>query len=389
MRKSLFNIYVYTFLYSFLLLNPIWVIYLLKLGYTIFYVTILDIIFYVTIVVTSFPMGRLADRYGRKPALIISSITTGIGIIFFGLFTSFAGIALSYVLWGVGVAINSSAFESLTFDYSTSHELKYLEIYGVVNFLSALSVAIASVIGGFVGQFFGLKVVILITGAVVIASSVSSFRIREKRLNLPKSRKKINYSKYIRDRKVFSLLVIRIALLINFNIMILFKQPYYTAMGIGTALIGIIFFVDVLVRGVFSLYSQKLSFIVKDRFTSMLFFTSVTFFTIFIPGLLSDPFTVFLLILNSAIFGFYTNILSEEVNGLIPSEVRASVLSFIFIISALATTAAEPGLGYLASVRGVRFTLSIFSFIFLVMATFAIFVYIQGKDSGRFSLRPG
>lgn len=389
MRKSIKNIYTYTFIYSFLLLNPIWVIYLLRIGYSLYYVTILDVIFYLTIVLVSLPLGRVTDRIGKKKALMISSVTTGIGIILFGIFTSFLGITLSYILWGIGVAINSSALESLTYDYSKSHNLKYLEIYGAVNFLASLSVAVASIVGGFIGQFFGLKVVIIITGIIVIISTVNTLKIKEKVTANKAVSGGIGYWKFIKERRVFSLLVIRIALILDINMMIIFKQPYYEEMGIGTAIIGIIFFIDVLLRGISSLYTQKLSFIAKDRFNSMLFFTSAIFFTIFIPGIMENYLAIFFLILNSVIFGFYSNILSEEVNVLIPTEIRATVLSVIFLISSLITAIAEPLLGYLATVKGVMYTLLIFSFAFLIMSSSAIFLYIQRKDSdGSFKLRP-
>ncbi len=389
MRKSIKNIYTYTFIYSFLLLNPIWVIYLLRIGYSLYYVTILDVIFYLTIVLVSLPLGRVTDRIGKKKALMISSVTTGIGIILFGIFTSFLGITLSYILWGIGVAINSSALESLTYDYSKSHNLKYLEIYGAVNFLASLSVAVASIVGGFIGQFFGLKVVIIITGIIVIISTVNTLKIKEKVTANKAASGGIGYWKFIKERRVFSLLVIRIALILDINMMIIFKQPYYEEMGIGTAIIGIIFFIDVLLRGISSLYTQKLSFIAKDRFNSMLFFTSAIFFTIFIPGIMENYLAIFFLILNSVIFGFYSNILSEEVNVLIPTEIRATVLSVIFLISSLITAIAEPLLGYLATVKGVMYTLLIFSFAFLIMSSLAIFLYIQRKDSdGSFKLRP-
>lgn len=389
MRKSIKNIYIYTFIYSFLLLNPIWVIYLLKIGYSLYYITILDVIFYLTIVLVSLPLGRVTDRIGRKKALMISSVTTGIGIILFGIFTSFLGITLSYILWGIGVAINSSALESLTYDYSKSHNLKYLEIYGAVNFLASLSVAVASIIGGFIGQFFGLKIVIIITGIIVILSTVNTLKIKEKVIVNKQVSGSTGYWKFIKERRVFSLLMIRIALILDINMMIIFKQPYYEEMGIGTAIIGVIFFIDVFLRGISSLYTQKFSFVAKDRFNSMLLFTSALFFTIFIPGIMENDLAIFFLILNSVIFGFYSNILSEEVNILIPTEIRATVLSVIFLISSLITAIAEPLLGYLATVKGVMYTLLIFSFAFLIMSSTAIFLYIQRKDSeGSFKLRP-
>ncbi len=386
MKSGLKNIYIYTFFYSFLLLNPIWVLYLLNLGYSIFYVTVLDVVFYLSIVLTSIPMGRITDRIGRKTALFISSLLTGIGIIFFGLFQSFIGIAISYTVWGVGVAINSSALESVTYEYSESHNLKYLQIIGAVNFLSALSVAIASLLGGYIGEYISLRIVVLITALVVLFSSVYTLKLKERKRDNPQRKLALKLGYYVRDRRILSIILLRVALLLNFNMMLIFKQPYYKEMGISTGIIGVIFFADVLLRGLASLNTQRFAFIAKNRFFAMLFFTSLTFFTIYIPGLIENFFSLIFLILNSVIFGFYSNILSEEVNILVPSEVRATVLSVIFLVSSLMTAFAEPFLGYSATVIGLEKTLLIFSVIFLIISTFAILIHIMGRENGEFRL---
>lgn len=386
MKSGLRNIYTYTFFYSFLLLNPVWVLYLLAIGYSIFYVTILDVVFYLSIVLTSIPMGRITDSIGRRNALFISSLLTGIGILFFGLFQTFIGIAISYVVWGVGVAINSTALESVTYEYSESHSLRYLQTIGVVNFLSALSVAIASLIGGYIGEYIGLKVVVIVTALVVLFSSVYTLRLKERKKVRIHGVLALKLGHYVRDRRILSIILLRVALLLNFNMMLIFKQPYYKEMGITTGLIGVIFFADVLLRGLASLGTQRFAFIARNRFFAMLFFTSLTFFTIYIPGLIENVFSLVFLILNSVIFGFYSNILSEEVNALVPSEVRATVLSVIFLVSSLLTAFAEPFLGYSATVIGLEKTLLIFSAIFLFISTFAIFVHIMGKESGEFKL---
>jgi MFS family permease len=386
LKSGLRNIYIYTFFYSFLLLNPVWVLYLLDIGYSIFYVTVLDVVFYLSIVLTSIPMGRITDSIGRRNALFISSILTGIGILFFGLFQSFIGIAISYIVWGVGVSINSSALESVSYEYSTSHNLKYLQITGAVNFLSALSVAVASLLGGYIGEYISLRIVIFITALLVIFSSVYTLKLRERKRERSFSKLSLKLGNYVKDRRIMSIILLRVALLLNINMMLIFKQPYYKEMGIGTGLIGVIFFVDVLSRGIASFNTQRFAFIAKNRFFAMLFFTSLTFFTIYIPSLIENFFSLLFLIFNSVIFGFYSNILSEEVNNLVPSEIRATVLSVIFLVSALLTALAEPFLGYSASVIGLEKTLLIFSVVFLIISTTAIFIHIMGKENGEFKI---
>ena len=210
--------------------------------------------------------------------------------------------------------------------------------------------------------------------------------MKERKRELTRNKFSLKLGNYIKDRRILSIILLRVALLLNINMMLIFKQPYYKEMGIDTGMIGVIFFVDVLLRGLASLNTHRLAFIARNRFFAMLLFTSLTFFTIYIPGLIENWISLVFLILNSVIFGFYSNILSEEVNELVPSEVRATVLSVIFLVSSLLTAVAEPFLGYSATVIGLEKTLLIFSMIFLILSTLAIFIHIIGKDSTSFKL---
>ncbi|MEM3318697.1 MAG: hypothetical protein QXT80_04035, partial [Thermoplasmatales archaeon] len=247
-------------------------------------------------------------------------------------------------------------------------------------FLSAISIAVASLAGGYIGEYRGLRMVIFVTGAFVIASSLYTLRFKEKPRVSVKTRYPIRIKYYVSDRRILSLIILRVALVLDINVMVIFKQPYYAELGLSVGIIGFIFFLDVLLRGLSSLYTQRLSFIARNRFGSMLIFTSLTFFTIYIPGLIQDYVSIFLLILNSVIFGFYSNILSEEVNVLVPTEIRATVLSVIFLISSLLTAVAEPLLGASATIIGLKKTFIIFSVLFLAISTFSIFIHIKGRD---------
>ncbi len=383
MNKRDARIFNYYFIYSFLLLNPIWVLFLLKRGFSLYEITILDVIYYLTMTFLSFPSGKLVDTIGRVYSLSISSLITGIAIIIFGTIPTFIGIAVSYIFWGFGNALNSTAIEALSYEHSTMRGIRYLKFFGIVNFMGSLSVALASLFGGVISSKFGFEFDILITGIFVLISSYMALVIKEpfSKTAAEESRGTIHY---LRDRNIISAMIIRVALLLDFNILVLFKQPYYITLGIDTIIIGVIFFVDVLVRGISFLFTQNVSFLRRNSFGAMLLLGSFLFFTIYIPGIYPSTISIILLIINSGLFGFYTNLLSKEMNDNLPVHARGQVLSLIYVVTSLLTAVAEPFLGYLATIKGVVFTMLVFSLIFFILLVTGILVKIVRKREYQF-----
>lgn len=383
MNKRDFRIFNYYFLYSFLLLNPIWVLYLLKHNFSLYEITLLDVIYYLTMTALSFPSGKIVDEIGRVYSLSISSLITGIAILIFGISPSFLGISISYVFWGFGNALNSTAIETISYEHSIMRGLRYLRFFGIVNFMGSLSVALASLVGGFLSYNFGFKQDIILTAVFVILSAYLALSIREPFVRQQEGKAKGVFH-YVKDRDIISALIIRVALILDFNILILFKQPYYVSLGIDTVLIGTIFFVDVMIRGLSFLFSQDIKIFRKNSFGTMLILGSAMFFTIYIPGIFPNLISIALLITNSGLFGLYTNLLSKEMNDALPSNVRGQVLSMIYLITSLLTAIAEPALGYIATEKGVVFTLFIFSAIFFILLVGGISVKITHKTSYKF-----
>lgn len=97
---------------------PLWLIFLLQLGFDMTTAVLADGVFRIVSVVAEVPMGLLADRIGRKASYLLVCLLSGV---------TFAGIALIgqtwhlfavWVLWGVLWALNSGAATSYAFELS-------------------------------------------------------------------------------------------------------------------------------------------------------------------------------------------------------------------------------------------------------------------------------
>lgn len=69
-----------------------------------------------TAIVAEVPSGALADRFGRRNALVAAGVLQAAGYVLWIATPGFAGFAAGFVLWGLGGALISGAQEALLYD---------------------------------------------------------------------------------------------------------------------------------------------------------------------------------------------------------------------------------------------------------------------------------
>lgn len=146
LEGNVWKYYSFHFFLNFQLWWPIWIIYLTEeRGLTLSQVTLIDVPFWVSMIVLQVPAAAVADRWGRKPTLMLSAAMLAFAITFFGLATNFWLILGSYLIWGIGFALLSGTESA--FIYDTLKELgregEYQRIYG-----RGWAVAMAASLGG-------------------------------------------------------------------------------------------------------------------------------------------------------------------------------------------------------------------------------------------------
>lgn len=82
---------------------------------------VLQAIYYLVVVATEVPSGILADRLGRKTALILGALMNAAGAFTFALAGSFFEFAAGEVLFGLGTALISGADSALLYDSLAAH----------------------------------------------------------------------------------------------------------------------------------------------------------------------------------------------------------------------------------------------------------------------------
>ena len=161
-----------SFSYSFLL------IYARELGFKATFVPVLYLVFTAVAALFSLPFGRLSDKMGRKPVLILSYIFWGLVSLCFLLFRSHAAIFLAFVLYG----LHKAALEPVqkTFVAELAPEHYRASSLGGFQMTTGLCSLPASLAAGILWEKTGMFTPLLLSLGLTIISTTMLMFVKEK-----------------------------------------------------------------------------------------------------------------------------------------------------------------------------------------------------------------
>lgn len=114
---------------------PLYALFFADTGLTSAQISALFAIWSATSIVAEVPSGALADRFGRRTALVAAGMVQAAGYVLWVTLPGFTGFALGFVLWGVGGALVSGAREALLYDglAEVGARVEYTRVNGWVN----------------------------------------------------------------------------------------------------------------------------------------------------------------------------------------------------------------------------------------------------------------
>ena len=182
MQANVRKYYLYNFFLNLQLWWPIWIIYLKEdRGLSQAQVTLIDIPFWLSIVLLQIPAAALADRWGRKPALVAAGGAFAIAITLFGLASSFPILLASYLVWGVGFALFNGTESAFIYDTlkTMGREGEYQRIYGRVWAVNMVAAIAGTLIGAPLADATSLSLPIVLSGAISALAALTALTFRE------------------------------------------------------------------------------------------------------------------------------------------------------------------------------------------------------------------
>jgi MFS family permease len=249
---NILKFFIYRILYNFMLFLPVWVIFMQnKFGLTLTEVTLNDSAFWITMALAEVPTGAVADTWGRKQSQVIGMVIASVSILMFALAPVYPLVLLANSCWAIGITFISGAEIALLYD--TLRELGREDDYpmyrGRLQAVVLVSIALSSVLGGFIGEFSLVSTFTITAGIMVLATGFLLLLKEPPQEPDPETGHNMTYRnilsvtfRTIREHPVlrYALLFSAVIPLLGGTIQVTFMQPYAIAIGLPVAALGVI-----------------------------------------------------------------------------------------------------------------------------------------------------
>jgi len=165
--------------FAFSLIGPFFVLYINKMGGGIENLGLLFGVSLLAASITTYFVGRISDKIGRKPFLVLSSILSSIIIILFLYVGNLPQLYVLQIINGIDNAIWQTS--ETTFIADMTHKKTRGRSLGFYNMFNGIVSAIAIMLSGFVINKFGFQVIFWVVGIISFLSTIILIFLKERR----------------------------------------------------------------------------------------------------------------------------------------------------------------------------------------------------------------
>jgi MFS family permease len=349
-------------------------IFLLDAGLNNFEAFAANAFFTAGMVLFEIPTGVVADRWGRRASFLCGTLTlaatTGLYVLLWQLQSAFVWWAIVSVLLGLGFTFFSGATEAWLVDAlaATSFDGQLEGVFARGQVIMGAMTLSGSVAGGFIAQLTNLGVPYLVRTAILIGMFALAL-IMMQDLGFTPARgdrpvaevKKIVQSSVEHGLKVPAVRAIMLAGIFTGGIefyVYYALQPHLLNLWGNQEAYGIAGLVAALLAAaqiVGGLLTPRIRAAFRRRTTGLLILQGLAVILLALIGLISNFWVVVVLIMLWGLVGSAAiPIRQTYLNGMIPSQQRATILSFDSLINSAGGIVAQPALGKSADVWGYQ-----------------------------------
>ncbi|MDD9952751.1 MAG: MFS transporter [Candidatus Woesearchaeota archaeon] len=353
--------------------TPIYVLFMQENGLNLTQIMILQSLFAICIVVFEVPTGYFADAYGRKNSLVFGSMLAFVGLTIYAIGHNFWMFLVAELIIAVALSLLSGADSALFYDTlkAAKREGQYKKLWGHALFLGLIALAVADIIAGFIGSY-NYRWAFYATLPFALLLIPVALSLRE-----PPRHKAVIEKGYAKDilttvRQTLKnvklrWLMIYAALTFGFfNASLWLYQPYFQLSGIAVVYFGFIFAAFQVIAAVSSKYAHKIEKHIGE-WRSFIMMTVLVGVSYLFMSWFVFAFSFIFAFMQQFIRGIYGPIISDYVNKLTTSDIRATVLSVHSMFNRLAYASLIPFLGWIADVYTVVQALTVLGVTTLVV----------------------
>jgi len=343
-----------------MIVMPIIVIFFQENNLTITEIMILQAVYSLTIAMLEIPSGFLADSFGRRNSIFISTVFSFIGYIILSTYVGFNQYLIAEILLGIGASLISGADSAIIYDtlLELNDKNSYTKIEGKNYAIGNFSEAIAGLLGGYLAIAsisLGLYLPMYMQTFVVMLSIPIAYSLVEPKrtFKIAKSLKSILIivqDTLITNKKLKWYIIYSSAIGLTTLSIAWFVQPFLSTIDMPLIYFGIIWAALNIIAGITSYYS----YLINNRNLLIIISLSITI------SLISLGFNISLigLIFISSIYllrGIITPHMRNLININTTSERRATVMSLRSFMIRLSFSLTVPLLGYITDIYSINY----------------------------------
>ena len=322
----------------------------------------LDTILFIAIFFFEVPTGIIGDKYGRKFSFIVGRIILGLSFLMYFLTGNYIILAFGSVLFALGMAFESGAFEAWIVDQADKSERS--KIFITRDIIRKTSVIVVPLVSVFIAEItsygfpylvsFVSAVITVIIGMLYMKENTGDDNrgvIERKGLE---SFWGIGFSsiRNVLNQSTLRVFFISVLLTAFAGIAINSYSSKLVENTLGSKYIGLIISLSSLVSILFTLLLNKLKLLQK----SYLFLGFIAGISLIVIGFNAVPFLIIIAFMIQVVTLASFDIQRQtQINSYIDKN-RATVLSVFSFAGSISGVVGTLFFGYLADLRGIQFT---------------------------------
>lgn len=379
MNSNIRKIYIIKIFKSGMFSIPIIILFFTDNGLTMSQILILQALFSVTEIAMEFPTGYFADNYSRKWSIIIGGILSTLGYVVYSLSYGFWGFLCAEVMLGMAFSFISGADNAMIYDALAEEkkESDYIRIQGKNDGGGMISEALTGFIGGFMALvslrfplYWDAVLNALMIPVALTLVELPKHRMPDNESNLAKIWKLLKFS--LNDHAELKWLLIYSGVVSAATLnMVWFIQPYWKENGVPLELFGSFWALLQLSAAFFSWHAHRIEKFLgrKKSLVALIFFPVAGYFLL---GKISFVWSGIFILLFYVTRGINNPVLSDYINGLVSSDIRASILSVKNLVGRLIFSIVGPLMGWVNDLISLGDALLVSGATFLLLGTVAL-----------------
>jgi MFS family permease len=388
LKGNILKNYIFIFLSRLDLTQGIWMIYLAVKGMTLTQLGLLEGIFHLVSFTMEVPTGVVADLWGRRISRIMGRGFAMVSMIVLMFSNSFFMFAIAFAILAISFNLESGAGEALIYDSLKEIDLEaeYIKVNGKNEMFMQIASVVALLLGGYLASknylyAFGFSAIL---AAIAMGQAFSfvepSIEIENKEnknQNIFFSQIKDSFSVIRNNKKVGFLIIFINIIALSVTSLFYYLQNYWKIGGYSEFQIAIFLSISSLLAGFMATKVYKLEALIKEKgiIAYMPFIIVSAMWGITLTNF-APIFYIVIGVTESIVFVAT----SDYINKLIPSENRATILSFQSMVFSLLMICVFPIIGKIGDSLSLNFAFKIMATLGTLLALMNAYMVLKVEN---------